>query len=309
VELGTGTTQVEINNNGPSPRWDATYTERTATEDLRASISGGGTEKQVSSLLREGESATVQLKLPPGQQDIEFSHTGPAPTWQSEFTERSVTKSPTVTVGEGEVSKNGFLGPDDEITAPGDSLDSKTYQVETSTASGPQPVVTIDYTAKAIAEDAVVTINGEKYRYPDDFDESGRLTRQTDEINTTSLTTGNNDISVSAAPVDGIETKAIATLRYPSESLQTTRPTVHVIQPDGTVTSKPVPQVALTGEQLTDSYTMSLDKNAFGAGENVIIVETPDGSQVGVEVTGTSSMPQSDIFEPTEAVPHNATLP
>jgi hypothetical protein len=54
---------------------------------------------------------------------------------------------------------------------------------------------------------------------------------------------------------------------------------------------------------------MSLSQTAFGSGENVIIVETPDGSQVGVEVTGTSSTPQSDIFEPTSTVPYNATLP
>jgi hypothetical protein len=263
----------------------------------------------VSPLLRSGESATVQLKLPPGEQKVEFSHAGPTPTWESEFTERSVTKSPTVTVGEGEVSKNGFLEPDSEITAPGDTLGAKTYQVNTSTASGPQPVVTVDYTAKAIPEETVVSINGEEYRYPDDFDESGRLTRQTDEINTTALTTGNNDISVSAVPVDGIETKATATLRYPSESLQTTRPTVHVVQPDGTVTSKPVPQTALSNGQLTEPHTMSLDQTAFGSGENVIIVETPDGSQVGVEVTGSSSTPQSDIFEPTSTVPYNATLP
>jgi len=310
VSLEPGETEISVDNSGPAPTWNAKYTERTASANIQAHMPGVTDEKQVSPLLKEGEKAHIRVNdLPPGEHKLSVNHSGPAPAWNGEFTEKSVTKSPTATIGQGEISDTGYLGPEESITAPGETLESKTYDVKTDSVSGPPPVVKIDYTGKATPEAATVSINGEEYQYPEDFDESGKLTRQTSEINITALTTGDNNVSVSAAPVDGIETKAKMSLQYPSESLQTAQPTVHVIQPDGTVTSKPVPQTALSEGQLVEPYTMSLEQEAFGDGENIIIVETPDGSQVGVEITGTSATPQSDIFEPTTTVPNNATLP
>jgi len=311
VPLKPGNQQLQVSHTGPAPSWDITYTETTATTDLSYTL--GNEDIQVvgdNEVLRDGETKQIDVgSVPTGQSTVGVNTDTTNPEWKLEYTEHIATVGPSATIGAGTVDDPGVLEPGETIQADAGELSESSYQVSTASESGPRPTVKIEYNAQAVAESATVSVNGEAYRYPEDFDSSGRLTRTTDDTNITALKSGENSISVSSDSVDGIDTDVAATLRYPETALQTRQPTVHIIRPDGTVTSQSVPETALSSGELTGSHTMELGQQAFDSGEHLVVVETPDGSQVAVEVTGTATTAQSEIFEPTSTLPTNSTVP
>ncbi|EMA17305.1 hypothetical protein C435_11410 [Haloarcula marismortui ATCC 33799] len=311
VPLNPGTQQLQMSHAGPAPSWDITYTETTATTDLSYTL--GNEDIQVvgdNEVLRDEETKQIDIgSVPTGQSTVGVSTDATNPEWKLEYTEHIATVAPSATIGAATIDDPGVLEPGETIQVNAGDLSESSYQVSTTSDSGPRPTVEIEYDAQAIAERATVTVNGEAYRYPEDFNSSGRLTRTTDDTNITALKSGENSISVSSDSVDGIDTDVAATLRYPETALQTRQPTVHIIRPDGTVTSQSVPETALSSGELTGSHTMELGQQAFDSGEHLVVVETPDGSQVAVEVTGTATTAQSEIFEPTSTLPTNSTVP
>ena len=210
---------------------------------------------------------------------------------------------PNISIGETTIfSHTGALTSSKTASIPSSELDPGSNTVDFDLSDGEYDY-TIDYTANALPEQATVQIGSKTYSWPDDFNGSGTIpdsnTDNPPRINITELDLGQNDISISTDPVDGMETKAKATVVYDSETKLTTQPEIIVEAPDGTKHTKKVPDSLLENKKLVSTYNMTIPTNWLGTGDNEIIVQTADGSVVSAEVTTAGLKYQNKSLDPS----------
>lgn len=298
---------VEARNAGKATIFGADGGVVTRADTGRVTVSVNNEAKQTTALSAD-ESRTLTVPLDTGQNRISVSTSdGKAVEYALEYVEQNGTKSPTVRVGNRTVcSLAGVFDGRQTCDVPQSKLDpTQNETVDITTDSGPVNY-TVEYQARAIPEDATVTFDGTTYRYPNDFNSTGRLMARTEGAatrNISALTLGETDVHVRADSVDGLHPSVVATLEYTGEHRQTERPVVVVESPNGSTHQRPVPDTALASNgTLHGNYTMTLPATWFGDGDNVVRVRTTGRSQVRAVVTSSGLIYQNQTFNETTTV-------
>ncbi|WP_276282676.1 hypothetical protein [Halorussus caseinilyticus] len=266
----------------------------------RVEVTVNGRTYQTSALA-PGESETLTLSLHNGTNQIEVETTGGKQVgFDLAYTERTGTRRPVVRVGgETVCSFTGVLDGTRTCDVPQSLLDGESADFEITTASGPV-AYDVSYRARAAPTNATVTVNGETYRYPSEFDGRGPLTDGMVSRNVSALALGANTVEVATPEVDGLRPTVTATLQYAGEARQTTKPSVVVESPDGTTHRKAVPEAVLGRDgTLTGTYDVVVPAEWFGRGRNVVRVETADASQVRAVVQSSGLTRQVRTFNTT----------
>ncbi|MGB9953545.1 hypothetical protein ACOZ4F_14245 [Haloarcula marismortui] len=143
---------------GPSPTWDLSWTERTATMDPSVDIdSDGSAEAAYSGKLTEGQTHTESVA------DLAVGSTGSISTTSGSvdlsvsMTEHTVTRSPTILVNGNETGYSGRLDPGQLASLTTDTAwindGSNTVEVRvgdgTLSSDAPTPAVDMEYTHTA----------------------------------------------------------------------------------------------------------------------------------------------------------------
>jgi len=295
------TSTLELTTSGSKPvDYELAWTERHRTSG--ATIQKNG--RTVASI-DEGFTGTRTLEIPasavpPGKSEFVFTSPRQADRYDValEWTSRSVVKQPTVETGSGRVlfSESGRLTSTQTV-----AVDEAIPAGETVTvASGDGPLdYEISYPARVVADSPTVSVNGETYAYPNEFNATGSRLTEAVSLNSSALELGQNELSVSADSVDGIEPSVTATVEYKSSLVITNEPTVTVTNGDGESHTAEVPASQLQDGRLTGNATLDLPSEWFTTGENTVRVRTADGSVVKAKLTARGIHPQEREF--TEA--------
>jgi hypothetical protein len=166
ASLSTGSRTVSTSSaSGPLPSWQASFTERSATEDPAIDVDSDGTvDYSHSGVLKSGETATRSLSdLPTGSHTAGVSLTDHQVDVSLSYTERTVTDSPGVEVNGGNwLNTTGTLSDGQTVEKTGDStwLQSGTNRVNVSladslSADAPTMQVGLEYNHSASDQQSV----------------------------------------------------------------------------------------------------------------------------------------------------------
>ncbi|MDR5657607.1 hypothetical protein RH831_10505, partial [Halodesulfurarchaeum sp. HSR-GB] len=203
--------------------------------------------------------------------------------------ETSATQDPSLSVeGTTVFIHSGVFDKKQTVDVPSSLLSTEPTQFNISTSDGTMNW-TANYTAQAALTSTTVEVGDKSHVWPDDFSGSGTLPLPSDDlpaqVNISSLTTGEQSISIHTEPVEGIETKAEATLVYDGNTKQSTDPEVTIIKPDGSSNTMKLPDSALDDGELMSQFDTTIPPNWLGTRENEIIVRTADDSVVSATIT------------------------
>jgi hypothetical protein len=153
ISLSPGSSQSVSVSTGGNVGVEASWTEVTATED--PSVTVGGSTVSHSGVLGPGSTVTESVDLSTGTESADIS-TGGKVGVDFEWTERTETRDPAVTVNGATESYSGSLadGETTSISIPSSALENGTNTVSISTNSptyGPSSLVTFDYSHGAEA--------------------------------------------------------------------------------------------------------------------------------------------------------------
>jgi hypothetical protein len=164
VSLSSGSNSLNFASNRVN--WDASWTERTATEDPSVDIDGDGTaDASHSGILTEGETASVgSFNVSTGDYTaITSTASGSSVSWDFGYSERNTTDTPSIDVdgdGAADASYSGLILPSESQTVPIDGgLSLSTSRVDVSATRGPVDV-SIEYTERTQTTDPGVVLNG-----------------------------------------------------------------------------------------------------------------------------------------------------
>lgn len=174
---------IKINSEeGQSPansdEWD--FTVYTDAPDVTVNYDGE------SDYLGEIDSEeTVDLDLSYTTDSIEFDHGGSAIDWSLEWTDRTLTEDPSVTIDGETASYNGLLG-DGETTEEPINLSTGTHTVDVD-ATGSIGGVTVDWTEVDQSEDVAVDV-GEETIFEGGLLEDGETVTESIDLSETETT-------------------------------------------------------------------------------------------------------------------------
>jgi len=298
VPLTTGSNDIDVSTSGPvGVDYELEWTEHHRTSG--ASVQKNG--RTVASI-DEGFTGTRTLQIPasavpPGESEVVFTSPRQAGRYDValEWTSKTVTKQPTVETSSGRVlfSESGRLESKQTVAVEEPISAGETVEV----ASGDGPLeYEISYPARVVADGPTVSVNGETYAYPSAFNASGSLLTEVVSLNSSALELGQNELSVSANPVDGIEPNVTATVEYEGSLVITNEPTVTVTNGKGESHTAEVPASQLQDGRLMGNATLDLPSEWFTTGENTVRVRTADGSVVKAKLTARGIHPQEREF-------------
>lgn len=291
-------TYIHAESGSYSAENTGTYVEQIDTGEVTVSITGPEDQTISTSHLEDGETVTKSLsQLPPGEYQIDFS-TGGADTlaYEVSYTEQWGIDSPVVKHdGTTYYSEDGILTEPMNCTIPNGTLEAGRDTLYLGMADG-ESKYTVDYHARSGVKDVTVTINGETYSYPEDFDANGALDGTVDR-NTSALTLGENGISAEVLTSRENVPQLSATIQYNGSRVKSLDPEVIVIKGNRTVHSKEIPDSDLGNEKLGQTITLELPRSWFTDGENQVIVKTADDSFVQAHLQGSGLKFQADRFE------------
>ncbi|MDR5657757.1 carboxypeptidase-like regulatory domain-containing protein [Halodesulfurarchaeum sp. HSR-GB] len=252
------------------------------TGDVSVSTPNGNHQKT----LDKGDTTTLDLgKLEPGSHSISLNPDGNV-DYDLTWTERFGAKDVHVELGDRLFYKtSGVLDGEKKITDFPMSTGSTALEIS---ASGRPVEYNLQYEKVATPEQMALQIGSETYSYPADFTGSGPLPHAADDqplkVDISSLSIGDNPASIQTEPVDGIDTKAEATIVYDGEAEQTRDPKIIIEKPDGTTNEKSIPDSALDNGKLASPIDTSIPPSWLGAGTNKVTVQTADDSVVTAEI-------------------------
>ncbi|MDR5657758.1 carboxypeptidase-like regulatory domain-containing protein [Halodesulfurarchaeum sp. HSR-GB] len=288
ISLSNGQDTLYVHaNGGGSINFDLRYQDRGETADPSLTI-GSNTVKH-DGRLPAGKNVTKEISLEPGENQFEVS-TKHNVDLELNYMEVTETEDPTVQINDTMITHTGTLGIGETITKQIDSsiLEKGPKAIGFQTSSG-KFNYSIDYTNRFTPTQAKIQIGSETYKYPEDFPGLGELPSPPNNdpvmINISSLTTGEQSVSLQTDPIGEIETIAEATLVYDGETKQSYRPEIIVEAPDGTRHSKEIPDSALENGKLVSPKNMTIPAHWLGTGENKIIVRTNDNSVVSATIS------------------------
>lgn len=297
-DLPAGTSTLELTTSGSKPvDYELAWTERHRTSG--ATIQKNG---QTVASIDEGFTGTRTLEIPasavpPGESEFVFTGPRQADRYDValEWTSKTVTKQPTVKTSSGRVlySESGRL----EST--------QTVEVDEPIPAGETVTVTrgdgtldyeLSYPATVVADSPTVSVNDETYAYPSAFNASGSRLTESVSLNSSALTLGQNELRVSADPVDGIQPDVTATVSYKGSLVITNEPTVTVTNGDGESHTAEVPASQLQDGRLMGNASLNLPGEWFTTGKNTVRVRTADGSVVEAKLTARGIYQQEREF-------------
>jgi hypothetical protein len=298
VPLTTGRNEIDVSTSGPvGVDYELTWTEHHRTAG--ASIQANG---ETVASIDEGFTGTRTLEIPasavpPGESEFVFTSPRRAGRYDValEWTSKTVTKQPEVTTSSGRVlfSESGRLESTQTVEVEEPISAGETVTV----ASGDGAVeYEVSYPARVVADSPVVSVNGEMYAYPSAFNATGSRLTETVSLNSSALELGQNELSVSADSVDGIQPDVTATVTYNGSLIITNDPIVTVTNGDGESHTAEVPASQLQDGRLMGNATLDLPSEWFTTGENTVRVRTADGSVVKAKLTARGIHPQEREF-------------
>lgn len=165
----------------------------------------------------------------------------------------------------------------------------------------------LNYTAAVGPANLSVTINGFDYRYPWSFqqgtdaggngDTLGRLGLESRVSGTiTALQTGTNTVTIDTQPVDGLQTAVRAALNYTEGGQQVGQPAVTVVNAAGSHT-RSVPERLLIDGAFVGTANMTLPREWFMPGKNVLRVSTPGSATVHARVIAETATNQTGTLQ------------
>ena len=298
LPLTTGSNDIGVSTSGPvGVDYELEWTEHHRTAG--ASIQANG---ETVASIDEGFTGTRTLEIPasavpPGESEVVFTGPRQADRYDValEWTSKTVTKQPEVTTSSGRTlfSESGRLESEQTV-----EVDEPIPAGETVTvASGDGTVeYEVSYPARVVADSPSVSVNDETYTYPSAFNASGSRLTETVSLNSSALTLGQNELRVSADPVDGIQPDVTATVKYKDSLVITNEPTVTVTNGDGESHTAEVPASQLQDGRLMGNASLNLPGEWFTTGENTVRVQTVDGSVVKANLTARGIYQQEREF-------------
>ena len=170
IDVGPADSQLDFTGSGAgSLDYTLSYTEVTATKDPSVDVDGDGTaDASWSGVFRAGESTSTKSvsSLSTGSNSLSTSTaSGPQPEWTVDYTEVTATKNPSVDIdgdGSTDASWSGVFRAGESTSAKSvSSLSTGSNSLSMSTASGPQPEWTVDYTEVTATKNPSVDIDGD----------------------------------------------------------------------------------------------------------------------------------------------------
>lgn len=297
---------LSFSSNGPTPKVTISYTARagvaSGTVNLGSQTVNYDASNNGMSVLTSGETYGLSLNpLSPGQKKLTVqsqSVDGMNPTLQAvvKYKERTVTKNVRLIHDGSAICRkpNALTGStscdiSDSALEGGDNITIK--------ANGLPVKYKLKYGAVAKVDDATLSIDGTKFSYPEDFGKSqplGEGEKATIELD--SLTLGEHTLDMSSVKTNGIKINARAQLSYIGDILTSYKPSVIVINPNGTIHKHPVPASQLDNGRLTENTTITLPQRYFNKGRNKVVVKTADGSFVRADLEATGLQYQAKRF-------------
>jgi len=298
LPLTTGSNDIGVSTSGPvGVDYELEWTEHHRTSG--ASVQKNG---ETVASIDEGFTGTRMLEIPasavpPGESEFVFTGPRQADRYDValEWTSKTVTKQPEVTTSSGRTlfSKSGRLTAAQTV-----EVDEPIPAGETVTvASGDGTLdYELSYPATVVADAPTVSVNDETYAYPSAFNASGSRLTESVSLNSSALTLGQNELRVSADPVDGIQPDVTATVSYKGSLIITNEPTVTVTNGDGESHTAEVPASQLQDGRLMGNASLNLPGEWFTTGKNTVRVQTADGSVVEAKLTARGIYQQEREF-------------
>jgi len=158
--ISPGESTVSVNNNGPTPTWDASFAEITATNDIQADLNNdGATDIDRSAPLRAGQSVKRTVTIEPGSNTVSINYGGPKPSWTGTISETTATENTTVETNGGSASADTILKENEDADVRLSTLEPGNNTVNLTTVDGPKPKWTIYYTANSTTKDPTVDVD------------------------------------------------------------------------------------------------------------------------------------------------------
>lgn len=284
--------------NGAAFNYTLAYNESSDTKDLDLSLDG----RSILSVdnVFDGQREVTIDHLEPGPHTFSASLGTGLVTLNVSWVDRTATVSPRLTIDDQEVCSNtGPVSSTIRCRLPNGLLASGKNSVEFDTEAG-NVEYRFSYVAQAVPETATVFINDHRYRYPDDFGAEGPVPLgyvPDTTLAISHLQVGENDVRILSEPVNGMPTVAVARLTYTADERWTSRPSVTVVNSEGTSRTMRLPAEALSDGTLRERVTMALPGEWFTRGRNTVIVSTPDESSVRAILSGYGLYRQVKAFD------------
>ena len=268
TELSPGSTTIAISNNGPTPSWGASFTEVTATDNIRADLNGdGNTDIDRSKPLRASQSVTRTVSMNPGSNTVSVDHSGPEPGWSGSVWETNATQNPTVTVKQESTTTEEILTEGETATLRISSLEAGENTIDLSTTDGPKPAWTIYYTANSTTKNPTVDVGGNG---DIDATHSGAITSPT-TVDLNGLSPGKNKVIAGSGSGPTPQVKVTFKNRTAAEN------------PSASVGGEIVSHTGLLRQGETATFELSgVDK-----GDNTVSIST-DAGRVDYTLSGDS---------------------
>jgi hypothetical protein len=159
-DLSPGSNSVDISTAAGTVGVDASWSAVTATED--PSVTVGGSTVSHTGILGPGETVTESVSLSTGSQSADVSVNGPVGV-DVNWTEVTVTENPSIDIdgdGTDEISHSGVLAIGDTKTYDAPSVGLSTDQLNLSTKTGTDVILTTEWTERTRTPYPTVVVNG-----------------------------------------------------------------------------------------------------------------------------------------------------
>jgi len=268
TELSPGSTTISVSNSGPTPSWEASFTEVTATDNIQADLNNDGTtDIERNSPLRSDQSITRTVSMEPGTNTVSVDYTGAEPGWSGTISETSATENPTVTVNKESATSEGILTEGETATLRVSGLESGENTIDLSTVDGPKPAWTLYYTANSTTKNPTVDVGGDGEV---DASHSGAITSPT-TVDLNGLSPGDNQITASSGSGPTPQVRVTFKNRTATEN------------PSASIGGETVSHTGI----LRQGDTATFDLSKVDQGENTVSVST-DAGEVDYTLSGDS---------------------
>lgn len=292
--LDAGTYDIEISSSNNQPvKYELTWSQKGIIQSANVTVDGNTVLDKTN--IENGEEFDLG-SFPEGEHVVIFNSKGGAYSTEIQWRDSNGVVYPGVSMNgrqacaqEEVANNNGYCTISAALIEEENTLQlSERYKGKN---------ITLEYSGKSKPKSASVTINDTNINVNG---EDGKIESGSWIYNKPieSLTQGENKINLSINTIDEFDNSIEMVLIYTSSNNSVKNPTVTITNDKGETNKISIPEKELTEEKFfQDKYTFEIPYKYFSAGENEIVVQTEDGSQIEVNAKIKSKIEQNVEFK------------
>ena len=283
-EIGAGTTRVDIRtSNGGDVPYRLEWTEAAVVNNPAVELNGEPVVEDVGQFQGRKEFSIGSLSA--GTHELRFEAEGGSYMAEIEWTEQGSDRFPEARLNHKTICEPRDFADDQTCRVEGDEVQPGSHTLQF--VGGAETFnYSVSQTARATAQQATLTANNQ----PTQFHRSSASTVRPDgswlrKTSINGLREGDNDLSLQAPSINGIEVDATAEIDYTFTVTPPEEPTVIVVTPDDEQNEVPVPEEYLNEDgHLAEEVTLDIPAEYFGEGQNEVFIVSENGGTMHMTI-------------------------